>query len=34
VTRRREAYYQNIAAQGDLSARLALTSPLGMPRSL
>ncbi|UWZ50085.1 FliA/WhiG family RNA polymerase sigma factor [Dactylosporangium matsuzakiense] len=33
VARRREAYYANIAAQGDLSARLAVTNPLGMPRS-
>nr|BFE65585.1 FliA/WhiG family RNA polymerase sigma factor [Dactylosporangium thailandense] len=33
VARRREAYYANIAAQGDLSARLNLTNPLGVPRS-
>ncbi|GAA3273077.1 FliA/WhiG family RNA polymerase sigma factor [Dactylosporangium vinaceum] len=33
VARRREAYYANIAAQGDLSTRLAVTNPLGMPRS-
>ncbi|MFI5911220.1 sigma-70 family RNA polymerase sigma factor [Dactylosporangium sp. NPDC051541] len=33
VTRRREAYYANIAAQGDLSARLSMTNPLGVPRS-
>ena len=33
VARRREAYYAQIAAQGDLSARLSITSPLGMPRA-
>ncbi|MER7002594.1 sigma-70 family RNA polymerase sigma factor [Dactylosporangium sp. NPDC000555] len=33
VKRRREAYYAQIAAQGDLSARLAITTPLGMPRA-
>ncbi|WP_432830357.1 sigma-70 family RNA polymerase sigma factor [Dactylosporangium sp. CA-092794] len=33
VARRREAYYAQIAAKGDLSARLAVTNPLGMPRS-
>ncbi|WP_433610076.1 sigma-70 family RNA polymerase sigma factor [Dactylosporangium sp. CA-139114] len=33
VARRREAYYANIAAQGDLNARLAVTTPLGMPRA-
>ncbi|MER7283995.1 FliA/WhiG family RNA polymerase sigma factor [Dactylosporangium sp. NPDC000244] len=33
VARRREAYYANIAAQGDLSARLNITNPLGVPRS-
>ncbi|WP_433079908.1 sigma-70 family RNA polymerase sigma factor [Dactylosporangium sp. CA-052675] len=33
VARRREAYYANIAAQGDLSARLNLTNPLGVPRT-
>jgi RNA polymerase sigma factor for flagellar operon FliA len=33
VARRREAYYANIAAQGDLSARLSVTSPLGVPRN-
>ena len=31
VARRREAYYAQIAAQGDLKARLQLTSHLGMP---
>ncbi|GAA3450660.1 sigma-70 family RNA polymerase sigma factor [Dactylosporangium matsuzakiense] len=33
VARRRETYYANIAAQGDLSARLAVTTPLGLPRA-
>ncbi|MER7283994.1 FliA/WhiG family RNA polymerase sigma factor [Dactylosporangium sp. NPDC000244] len=33
VARRREAYYASIAAQGNLSARLAVTTPLGMPRA-
>ena len=33
VARRREAYYADIAAQGDLNARLAVTTPLGMPRA-
>ena len=33
VARRREAYYANIAAQGDLSARLSITNPLGVPRT-
>ena len=33
VARRREAYYQQIAAQGDLSTRLAITTPDGMPRA-
>ncbi|GAA2356734.1 FliA/WhiG family RNA polymerase sigma factor [Dactylosporangium salmoneum] len=33
VARRREAYYAQIAAQGDLSARLAVTTPLGMPKA-
>jgi len=33
VARRREAYYANIAAQGDLTARLSVTSPLGVPRN-
>jgi RNA polymerase sigma factor for flagellar operon FliA len=31
VARRRAAYYNEIARQGDLSARLAHTTPLGMP---
>jgi RNA polymerase sigma factor for flagellar operon FliA len=31
VARRREAYYAQIAAQGDLRARLQLTNPLGLP---
>jgi RNA polymerase sigma factor for flagellar operon FliA len=34
VARRREAYYAQIAAQGDLNARLAVTNPLGMPHSI
>ncbi|MFI5911221.1 sigma-70 family RNA polymerase sigma factor [Dactylosporangium sp. NPDC051541] len=33
VARRRETYYANIAAQGNLSARLAITTPLGMPKA-
>ncbi|MFF5232004.1 sigma-70 family RNA polymerase sigma factor [Dactylosporangium sp. NPDC000521] len=33
VARRREAYYSQIARQGDLSARLAHTTALGMPTS-
>jgi RNA polymerase sigma factor for flagellar operon FliA len=33
VARRREAYYAQIAAQGNLSARLAITTPLGMPKA-
>jgi RNA polymerase sigma factor for flagellar operon FliA len=33
VARRRETYYASIAAQGDLSARLAVTTPLGMPKA-
>ncbi|WP_433050888.1 sigma-70 family RNA polymerase sigma factor [Dactylosporangium sp. CS-033363] len=33
VARRREAYYANIAAQGDLTARLSVTTPLGLPRA-
>ena len=33
VARRREAYYNQIADQGDLSARLAHTTALGMPAS-
>jgi RNA polymerase sigma factor for flagellar operon FliA len=33
VARRREAYYANIAAQGDLNSRLSITTPLGMPRA-
>ncbi|WP_432995755.1 sigma-70 family RNA polymerase sigma factor [Dactylosporangium sp. CA-233914] len=33
VARRREAYYASIAAQGDLNARLAVTTPLGMPKA-
>ena len=32
VARRREAYYAQIAAQGDLRTRLRATNPLGMPR--
>ncbi|WP_433210025.1 sigma-70 family RNA polymerase sigma factor [Dactylosporangium sp. CS-047395] len=32
VARRRETFYANIAAQGDLSARLALTNHLGVPK--
>ena len=31
VARRREAYYAQIASQGDLRARLRLTSPMGIP---
>ena len=31
VARRREAYYAQIAAQGDLRSRLQLTNPLGTP---
>jgi RNA polymerase sigma factor for flagellar operon FliA len=31
VARRREAYYAQIAAQGNLRARLQLTSPMGIP---
>jgi RNA polymerase sigma factor FliA len=33
VARRREAYYAQIAAQGDLRSRLAMTDQLGMPLS-
>ncbi|UWZ40703.1 FliA/WhiG family RNA polymerase sigma factor [Dactylosporangium roseum] len=33
VARRRAAYYTQIAAQGNLTTRLALTTPLGLPRS-
>ncbi|WP_432978664.1 sigma-70 family RNA polymerase sigma factor [Dactylosporangium sp. CA-233914] len=33
VARRREAYYAGIAAQGDLSVRLSITNPLGVPRT-
>jgi RNA polymerase sigma factor for flagellar operon FliA len=33
VARRREAYYAQIAAQGNLGARLALTTPLGVPKA-
>ncbi|WP_033367935.1 sigma-70 family RNA polymerase sigma factor, partial [Dactylosporangium aurantiacum] len=33
VARRREAYYNQIANQGDLGARLAHTTALGVPRS-
>jgi RNA polymerase sigma factor for flagellar operon FliA len=33
VARRREAYYNQIADQGNLSARLAHTTPLGIPYS-
>ncbi|WP_033367987.1 sigma-70 family RNA polymerase sigma factor, partial [Dactylosporangium aurantiacum] len=33
VARRREAYYSQIARQGDLSVRLAHTTALGMPTS-
>jgi RNA polymerase sigma factor for flagellar operon FliA len=31
IARRREAYYHQIAAQGNLNTRLAITNPLGMP---
>ena len=31
VARRREAYYDQIADQGNLNARLAQTTPLGHP---
>ncbi len=31
VARRREAYYAQLAAQGDLHSRLAMTDPTGMP---
>jgi RNA polymerase sigma factor FliA len=31
VARRRESYFAEIAAQGDLRSRLALTDPLGLP---
>ena len=34
VARRREAYYAQIAAQGDLRSRLQLTNQLGMPYHL
>ncbi|GAA1561682.1 FliA/WhiG family RNA polymerase sigma factor [Dactylosporangium maewongense] len=34
VARRREAYYSQIAGQGDLSARLAHTTALGIPFNL
>ena len=33
IARRRETYYQQIAAQGDLNTRLAITTPMGMPHS-
>ncbi|GGM60878.1 sigma-70 family RNA polymerase sigma factor [Dactylosporangium sucinum] len=33
VARRRETYYAQIAAQGGLSARLSVTTPMGMPRT-
>jgi RNA polymerase sigma factor FliA len=33
VARRREAYYAQIAARGDLSSRLQFTSRLGVPLS-
>ena len=33
VARRREAYYAQIAARGDLRSRLAMTDPQGMPLS-
>jgi RNA polymerase sigma factor FliA len=33
VARRREAYYAQIAAQGDLRTRLQLTNPLGLRRT-
>jgi RNA polymerase sigma factor FliA len=33
VTRRREAYYAQIAAQGDLASRLRRTNPLGLPKA-
>jgi RNA polymerase sigma factor for flagellar operon FliA len=33
IARRREAYYNQIADQGNLSARLAHTTPLGIPYS-
>jgi len=33
VARRREAYYAQIAAQGDLASRLRLTTHLGLPKA-
>jgi RNA polymerase sigma factor FliA len=33
VARRREAYYAQIAAQGDLASRLRLTNQLGLPKA-
>ena len=33
VARRREAYYAQIAAQGDLASRLRLTTQLGLPKA-
>jgi RNA polymerase sigma factor for flagellar operon FliA len=33
VARRREAYYAQIAAQGDLTSRLRLTNQLGLPKA-
>jgi RNA polymerase sigma factor FliA len=33
VARRREAYYAQIAAQGDLASRLRLTNHLGLPKA-
>jgi RNA polymerase sigma factor for flagellar operon FliA len=33
VDRRREAYYTQIAARGDLQSRLAMTDVRGMPLS-
>ncbi|MFB9182044.1 sigma-70 family RNA polymerase sigma factor [Dactylosporangium sucinum] len=33
VARRRETYYAQIAAQGNLTSRLSITNPLGLPHS-
>jgi RNA polymerase sigma factor FliA len=33
IARRRETYYQQIAAQGDLNTRLAITTPMGTPKA-
>ena len=33
VARRREAYYAQIAAQGNLASRLRLTTHLGLPKA-